>query len=307
MPNVTGKPGEVVLVIDGEQWNNSVGEAYRKQLSAEHPGLPQLEPMFDLVNIPYSAFSSIFKTHRNLVMVTIDKKYKEPKILIQKNIWAKPQTVIHVLAENDSVMTRLVKEKGSIIVDKLINAEINRHAKNNMKYKHEGLNKIIHDKFNIKMMVPTGYQLNIDTTNFMWISYESRQIMQGVLIFQFQSEENIKLTTPYLVHYINEFKEKFVPGENRNSHMRVEPQYQPFRREIKLQEDKAVELRGLWSVEGDFMGGPFIALAVKDEKTNIVTVAEAFVYAPQFDKRDYLREVEAVVRSLKLPKKEAED
>ena len=60
-----------------------------------------------------------------------------------------------------------------------------------------------------------------------------------------------------------------------------------------------MEIRGLWRMENDFMGGPFISLTCLDEKNNTLITAEGYVFAPQFDKLLYLHEVEAMVKSIK--------
>ncbi|MCB0408861.1 MAG: DUF4837 family protein [Flavobacteriales bacterium] len=56
----------------------------------------------------------------------------------------------------------------------------------------------------------------------------------------------------------------------------------------------------MWYVKGDFMGGPFINYTFVDEKRNKVISIDGYVYAPRFDKREYLRELEALIRSIKL-------
>jgi hypothetical protein len=60
----------------------------------------------------------------------------------------------------------------------------------------------------------------------------------------------------------------------------------------------ASELRGLWRIEGDYMGGPFYSLTAYDERSGELVTVEGYAYAPFFDKREYMREVEAIVRSL---------
>jgi hypothetical protein len=64
-------------------------------------------------------------------------------------------------------------------------------------------------------------------------------------------------------------------------------------------------IRGLWRVENNFMGGPFISLSTYDEVNNRIITIEGEVFAPKFDKREYLRELEAIIFSLKLAKTEA--
>ena len=56
-----------------------------------------------------------------------------------------------------------------------------------------------------------------------------------------------------------------------------------------------VELRGLWEAYNDFMGGPFVSHSFVSADKQYVITLDAFVYAPRFDKRNYLRQVEAIL------------
>ena len=59
-------------------------------------------------------------------------------------------------------------------------------------------------------------------------------------------------------------------------------------------------MRGLWRLINDYMGGPYISLAELDAAGQRVVVAFGYVYAPSKNKRNLLRQVEAMVYSLKL-------
>ena len=59
-------------------------------------------------------------------------------------------------------------------------------------------------------------------------------------------------------------------------------------------------VRGLWRVENDKMGGPFISVStLSKDQQNIITI-EGYVYAPNFKKRALLKELEAVIHSFEL-------
>lgn len=70
-------------------------------------------------------------------------------------------------------------------------------------------------------------------------------------------------------------------------------------REMKLHYHNGVELRGLWSSVRDKMGGPFYSYTMLSPDQSSCITVDGFVYAPQEKKRDYLREVEAIVKSIK--------
>ena len=58
LPSVTGKAGEVVLVMEDDYWESKIGEKWKDICAENVVGLPQMERMFDLVRIPKKAFSA---------------------------------------------------------------------------------------------------------------------------------------------------------------------------------------------------------------------------------------------------------
>ena len=57
--------------------------------------------------------------------------------------------------------------------------------------------------------------------------------------------------------------------------------------------------RGLWEMVGDAMGGPLVRRVVKDSVAGKSLVLDAFVYAPEMGKRNKMREMEAVLLTVK--------
>ena len=298
--NVTGKSGEVVLVIDPDHWSSGVGREFEKTFTKAYPALPQSEPMFDLVHIPYKSFTNIFKTHRNLVFAKVDKDIPEPKIVVREDLWAKPQIILNIIAPSDSSLEAIVREKGDLLADRIMKKELERYAGNYKKYEQLGVADQLERKFGIRLTLPKGYSLDLDTTNFAWVENRGRgDIVQGILIYSYDKPE-VELTTDYLFAKRNQFTKRFVPGPSRGSYMVVERETIPYRREIEVNGIDVIELRNLWRVENDFMGGPFISFSFVNEKQNKVVNLDGFVYAPRVDKRDYVKQVEAVLNSLTL-------
>jgi hypothetical protein len=60
-------------------------------------------------------------------------------------------------------------------------------------------------------------------------------------------------------------------------------------------------MRGLWKLEHDFMGGPYISLSVLDPARKRVITVEGDVYAPKNNKRNLLQQVAAMIYTLDLP------
>ena len=61
----------------------------------------------------------------------------------------------------------------------------------------------------------------------------------------------------------------------------------------------AKEWRGIWEMENDFMGGPFISYALVNETTGKLLVIDTFIFAPGKKKRNSMQQIDLMVKSLK--------
>ena len=71
LPNISGKAGEVIVVINKGDWEGAVGTTLRDTLAQDCPFLPQKEPLYTLVDVIPSGFTNIFQLHRNIIIVRI--------------------------------------------------------------------------------------------------------------------------------------------------------------------------------------------------------------------------------------------
>jgi hypothetical protein len=82
--------------------------------------------------------------------------------------------------------------------------------------------------------------------------------------------------------------------------MITEEAYTPHIFEVELDGKKTFETKGKWEVKGMYMAGPFISYSVVDKANNRLVVVEGLTYAPSINKRDYMFELEAVLKTLKI-------
>ena len=125
LPSVSGKVGEITIVINKAEWDTKIGEEFRRIFETPYDLLPQYEPIYDIIQVPYDGFGNIMKAQRNIIVVEIAAKYKKDKVLIQKDVWAKPQLVFSMYAKDDNAFISLLKENEKKIVNLLENMERN--------------------------------------------------------------------------------------------------------------------------------------------------------------------------------------
>ena len=86
-------------------------------------------------------------------------------------------------------------------------------------------------------------------------------------------------------------------------------EYVPFKpdyRTIRIGERPWIEMAGLWEVEGYFMGGPFVSYTTVNQKTKEVITLDCYVYSPDKEKRNMLRELQHLVYLMDIPTPSAE-
>lgn len=300
LPNITGKAGEVVVVVGGTLWEGQTGQIFKETLSADTEVLPQAEPMFNLVQIPWPSFTNIFKTHRNLVLVSLNTSEPKAKMVVRRNVWAKPQTVIEIIAPNEADLAGFTATQAERISNHFLVAERNRIIDNYRRYEKREIGERLWKNHDLSVVVPAGFTMDVETDNFIWIANETPQTSQGVLIYYYDYQSKETFTQDYLLNKRNEVLRRNVPGSVPRSYMTTDMLAPGLFNEFMRNGRYFAELRGLWKVENDFMGGPFVSLTTLDESRNRVITVEGFVYAPNTEKRNLLRQVEAILYTLEI-------
>ena len=299
-PKVSGKAGEVILVISERNWSSESGSTLREILTADIDGLPQPEPLFSLVHVIPDQFAKIFNSHRNIIIISIGPENEKDKISVQQDIWSTPQIIINIKARNEEAYLELLKKNSKFLVDRINRAEQERILLNYRKFMEAGIVHSLKDNHHISLVIPKGYRLDVDSSNFVWLASETPLSSQGILIYFYPYTDENTFTPEYLVEKRDRFLKKYVPGPSANTWMATEDLLPPSFKEFELDGKYYSELRGLWKLQNGFMGGPFVSFSTVDELRNRVVTVEGFVYAPSEKKRELLRQVESILFTLKI-------
>ena len=179
--NITGKAGELLVVIPDETWNGKVGDTMKAVLSSPQLSLPQDEPIFDVINIPPKAFKDIFKTTRNIINVRISPTLDSAKVEFKKDVWAW-QAVVNIQAQTQEDLIRIFNKNSDKIVAFMLKAERDRLQTNYANGYDKAIKNDLLKKFNIDLTVPVGFVIASQGTDFTWIRYDTPDITQGIAI-----------------------------------------------------------------------------------------------------------------------------
>lgn len=300
MSSSTGTPSEIVVVSENNLWNSSAGDTVRTFFEGPVPGLPQPEPFYKLIQVKEEAFGNLLKLHRNVFIITIDSSMKTPLLEMRHNIWATPQRVVKISASSVEGIKETFSANKEKILNLYDNAEVERLHKLYAKSKNIEAISAIEKKFGFNLNVPADYYLAVEKNNFIWLRRETNLEGQGILIYTYPYTDTIAFDPRKIQSVRNQFTQLYVPGPSDSSFMVVADEFiKPIPRTIMLKTIPATELRGLWEVRKDFMGGPFISYTFVDERNNLVVTLDGYVYAPGINKLAMLKQVQSILLSFK--------
>ncbi len=304
-PMSIGSTAEVLVIIQNEaQWENQIGQSIKKYLAADIYGFPQAEPVFKLLHIKMANFNNLFRKQRNILIVKIDPKVKEPKITVTHDRWSAPQLIFTITAPSPAVFAKVFTAKKDYFIEKYLSSERQRILKIFQSSLDDKIMKSIKNNFSFTLAVPTGFYVAKTTPNFMWIRHEANRYSQGIIIISVPYKDTAQFSRDRILSQVQMFQLREVPGPTRGSYMSLD-------RKFVIPKDSlvtdfpthyAVEIRGLWRVEHDFMGGPFVSYTFLDKNTNQIITLFGYVYYPNHQKRDLLLQVESILYSVKFNK-----
>ena len=296
LPAISGKAGEVEIVSSKAVWESEAGNAIRTVLQNEYPFTPQKEAKYRIYNVPPEGFVNVFRLHRNILYVHIADTCTK-KMSISKNVWADPQTMITIFAPDEASAAEIILSHDEKICETFEDAERERVIYNARKFENASLADAVRSQFGGSPWFPSNYTLKKKAGDFVWISYETTYTTQGIFIYKFPYKGEEQFTAEALVEKRNEVMKENVPASLEGSYMITNPVITPGYWKKSYKGREFTEIRSLWETQNDYMGGPFISDAFLSSDGKDVIVIEGFVYAPKYDKRDYLRQVEAIIYS----------
>jgi len=297
MPTVTGQSGEIVVLSSKSLWDGVVGDSIKAIFNDIQIGMPQDEAVMDLFHLNHEAFTSMFKTHRSILEIKVSSSVKKNRLVVKDNMYARTQAYMRVEATTNKDLTDILKENRTKILAYFLRSERNRKIGVISKAPVQEIFDYLKKEKKFTLAFPSGYEVKKTEPDFYWVSKETPETSQGMFIYTYDylSEDMFDKETVLLLR--NAMLKELVPGPSSGSYMTSELNFPISFSHFEFQGNYAVEMRGLWKVENDFMGGPFVNISFLDSVNNRVICMDAYVYRPNQDKRELLRELEAIMYS----------
>lgn len=321
LPSSAGQPDEILWVMNEKFLDDTIGSTIYHRFAKSYDVLPQAEPNYALRQKSFQQFNNdIIKKYRTIVIcaseeedadkIELIKSIAQKKgiefkdKLILKNVWANPQLVVLITAKNNEKLLQnliangdeietAIRKSEDISIDKLIfRDERNHDAK-----------KVVKDNFGFNIEIPIDYYIAKNESDFVWLRKETYVLSSNLLFYKKKlSAEELNSGidwNQYAIQTREEVTKTYISSQVEGSYMEIEDRFAPvFQDSTEILGHTAIETKGLWRIEGDFMGGPFRTITWLDQTTATYYMLDVFVHAPKEGKKKYMRHLESIIATV---------
>ena len=217
------------------------------------------------------------------------------------NKWFKNQIILLITAPTYDELAKYLIDRKEVLLKDLDKIELERTTYDVYKKQEQtALSDSLWTEYGFQLRVQHDYNWNVDTTQF--ISFR-RYMPENDRWFWVHWQENVEDPSFVDQQWINsqrdQILEQYVRGTAENSYVKTE-----YERPIKYVEfshnnKPAFSVEGTWKMINGAMGGGFVHQTVYDAEQKRLYMMEYMVFSPNFRKRPFVRQFQAMVNTFK--------
>ena len=323
-PRAIGDVNRVVVVADPQLLQTPVGDSIVWHYEQAYPMMPQPEPVYDLRYMTAEDLLSqpARRELRNYLVVAdiadpespttqfVTRMLGEEKLFaaredfrrgttVATDTWANGQLVVYVYAEGPDRLADLVARSFASASERIDRSDREVLMANIYQSgRAERLVDSLRGLVGLTMDIPLDYKLALADSNFVWLRRDITDVVQNILISSVPYRDAAQLSPDSAVAYRNAIARDVVRTNTAGSVMATNDRDLPLVTDtVRIGDVSALEVRGVWEMSDDFMGGPFFTYLIPDPARGRLYVVDGFVYAPgsKKGKRNYMQQIATIV------------
>ncbi len=326
-PDAVGKEGEITIVIDSTRWQGPVGDAIRETVGELIGTLPAPERSFDLRQVTLESQGMLDRvtTLKNLVFVAVlsdstnEARFMRSRLgegaaeairerggaaVYKENVWRRGQQVAYVTAETPEELIRTLQQEGQSL--RYVFNEITRtRVREDMfdRGRQQDLEALLMERHGFAVNVQHDYVIAKDTLNTIWLRRVLPDTWRGLLVHYWENADPSLLAPEWIYRMRDSLAREYLQG-NLGDYALIDRRRPLETENINFIDRYGFETRGLWYmvseaadgslVQNQAMGGPFVTYAFYDEPSARIYLIDGMVFAPGYEKREFLRQMEVI-------------
>lgn len=306
-PDASGTPYDLYIVMPDGLKETALNDTLHAIFEYPMECTPNGDEYFHVRHLsPENFQSSVIRIVANVVLIDIDpSNAADPVITMDRDRYATGQVIVKMHAKSIESLANYLPQVQDQLRQLFVKSEINRRMKvlqeEHQPQQYDRMMKMQNASLFIPLTMNVTCKAAVDST-FFWVSdnFAAKQSYLAVYSVPYTDQNIFSLEGAVAVR-------DSVMGLNITGSDST--QYMETNKNVILPEYKALnisgryvgELRGMWRMKNGMMAGPFVCHMRLDELNKRVVFAEGFCYAPNESKRMLIRNLEAVLYTLKLP------
>lgn len=341
-PQAVGDTGTLLVVMDDALWEGAPGEAVRDVFEAPIRTLPSFEPSFSVRQTDIESmeqFESVIQRRKFLLFAgilndstnvsrfltsrldsTIQATIRrgEEGVFQLEDLWYRDQIVFYVAASTPEELAETIRSSGQTIAYNL--NEVNRETTETEMFetlRQVDIEQQLMEEHGFAVNVQHDYLVAIDTTNFVWLRrFVDESNWRSLSVWYVDNADPTMLSPEWIYEARNRLTQTYMEG-NMGGFPEIDTRRPLTTEAIDFLGRFGYETRGLWHMvsydaEGNQVryggGGPFLTYTFFDEEQGRLYMIDGFIFAPKYDKRELLRQIEAIAHTFRTqPDAEAAD
>jgi len=327
VPNAFGKMNELTIITDQDMWDGNIGDTIDYYYASAYPILPQPEPILDLKHFtPGELAADRLRKELRMYMVVanladadspttkllrkhlpaekINQALQTDKVtnIAVKDKWARGQLIIYQFGRNQQDLVDRLRRNFPAVL-KRIRQHDNRkiEATVYLDSRDQKLEQSVRDHLDIDMRIPGEYYAAINEPNLMWLRKETPNLSSNLLLYKEPYTSREQLTREHLKALRDSLGREHIESQVEGSYMRINDVDLPmFVDATQIDNKYALQARGIWEIENDYMGGSFVSYLIHDPKDNELIFIDGFVHAPGEDKRNFMMYLEHIIGTVRV-------
>lgn len=336
-PPANGLEGTITVVVDSTTWRGPIGEAIRAELGQDIETLPIPEPAFRLerLNLNPQVLDKIIKKKKYVLFAAaLDEQTSVGEfmrasldsasaqvitggrsVVIQRpDLWYRKQLVVYATGPSPEAVAAELRQKGETLryayniqtrhrlTEDMFRRKRQTEKEAELMAAHDFAVNVQHDYF---LAQDTLYTKTEKPIHFIRMRRVLTDTWREIFVAYIENGDPSDITPEWIIATRDSLTEAFVRGTYEDSYVMVD-QRRPLESEnINFLDRFAYETRALWRMTGDAMGGPIVNYTFYDEAQRRIYMIDGMVFAPKYDKREFLRQMEVIAYTFRTQQDEA--
>ncbi len=324
LPAAFGKANKLTVIADSSWWASGLADSVDYTFGAPFLILPRPEPLYDLQHFDFKELdykparkelrSYLIISHEGLrgsrlddmmrkdlgdSLLPADKPYS---VKMVQNRWATGQVVFYIYGRNADAVYQAIQERGPAMLAKLKIHDLPiLESQAYATRENASLTNKVQTWTGAHFRIPGEFVPALEQDSTLWLRKDAGEMILGLLFkkIPYINQEQFSLEGFKSLH--DDMTRIVTSQVSEPTRMVADDRELPlFFSAQTLDQQYAMEVRGIWSMQGDFMGGPFISYVIQSPDQQSLILATGFIYGPGKSKREWMQQLEIILRTARF-------